>query len=566
MAKAGTKILVDTSPTKKVVVSGLTKDATIEACIFDLIDNSVDAASEAALVGAMADSGAMPSDYAGYKIDLRFSGAGFSISDNCAGIETKDLQEMVLRFGHRSPHLGGIGAFGVGLNRALFKLGRDSHLQTDTGKSRTELVLRVDEYLASEDWNLPATKFPSAGKIGTRIEITALPQEISQEFADADWAKNLRHEIGRRYARFIAKGLAITVNGTVAENEEIQLRENGPFEGEHKFYKSADGVAIIVKYGQHRDHRFSKETDYDKARNAQLTGEYGWNVLCNERAIKVADTSDKTGWETKFHSEFYGFVGFVSFVGDPEKLPWNTTKTDVDLNNPSYRMALTDMRKYAEKWRAFTDQRKRSPIPAPIPPKAPAKGPPSPPPLTSASRPSPTRSAPATKPAQPVIKPDHHQFRTILPSDVSEQHCVDKHLKVVHEAKALDLGDLSYSGLALMRMLFEFSVSAYLHRNSKFDELKQFAIDRRRSKGVTINPAEEKSFLPKIEEMLVYLEKNPDVWGAKQAHIKHSLKRMTAHIPTLNGAIHNPFQPIDRARVFSIRDELLPMLRHLIEM
>ncbi len=34
----------DTSPTKEVVVNSLTKDASVDACLFDLVDNSIDSA------------------------------------------------------------------------------------------------------------------------------------------------------------------------------------------------------------------------------------------------------------------------------------------------------------------------------------------------------------------------------------------------------------------------------------------------------------------------------------------------------------------------------------------
>jgi hypothetical protein len=166
---------------------------------------------------------------------------------------------------------------------------------------------------------------------------------------------------------------------------------------------------------------------------------------------------------------------------------------------------------------------------------------------------------------RPVEKPDHHEFRTILPADVDERYCVDKHLKVVHEAKELDLGDFAYTGMALMRMLFEFSVAAYLVRHGKFDDLRKSAIQRRRSKGMKIEAADEKKVNPAIEEIIPYLDNNPSVWGAKENFLKHSLKRMGAHVATLNTAIHNPFQPVDRSKAFEIRDEILPMVRHLIE-
>ncbi len=562
MAKSGKTFEVDTRPSKEVVVTGLTKDATVLACIFDLIDNSVDAARNGIFSSSkLLDKTVLPDDYSGYIIKLLFKGDSFKIEDNCGGISTDALKTMVLRFGKESSHAMGIGAFGVGLNRALFKIGNVSHLKTDTGKERSELILNTTEYLKSSDWNLPAESFSSQKKLGTVIEITQLSGDIAQQFGDSEWVDKIRHEIGQRYGRFLEKKLAIIVNRAAAKNEEVPFRDEGPFDGEHKFYKTEEGVSIFIRYGQHRDHRFVSEKDYDKERNRRLTSEYGWTVLCNDRAILIADTSDKTGWDTKFHSEFYGFVGRVSFVcADPSKLPWHTTKTDVDLNNPAYRRALLDMRAFAEKWRSKSGKRKKEAAPSPIPPKAPqgthSKG---------GSVPASKSSASATKVTAPVKKTDHHQFREVLPQDVQETHCTDKHLAIVHECKELDLAKFPYIGMALIRVIFEISVSTHLHRHGKFDELKRSALDKRKSDGYPVPAKDEKAFLPKMEEILPYLDNNPDVWGAKQTSLKHSLKRMIAHGPLLNSAVHNPFQIIDKAKAFEIRNEVLPVIRHLIE-
>jgi len=564
MARRGKEFWVDTSPTKEVVVNSLTKDAPIEVCIFDLVDNSIDAARDTIFQSVPPESRpTLPESYEGFHIDLTISGDGVKIKDNCGGIPIEPLKTMVLRFGRRSAHPLGIGVFGVGLNRAMFRLGQVSRLTTDTGKQRAELVLKNKDYLKSNDWNLPAVEFQSTGEVGTEIEIGHPTDEIAQQLADLRWVQDVRHEIGRRYGRFIAKRLLIRVGGVAVPGQEVPIREDGPYEGEHKFYRTEDGVFIIVQYGQHRDHRFKKEVGYDHKRNTAIVDQFGWTVYCNDRAVKFADRTDKTGWETKFHTEFYGFVGSASFVGEPSKLPWNTLKTDVDLNNPAYRMALKDMRLFTAKWKTIADKRKREPTPKSIPPKAPTPpDPPKPGASGAAARSGPTKAGPVVV---PIRKPDHHQFRTVLPADVDERHCVDKHLKVVHEAKDLDLGEFGYAGLALIRMLFEFSVSHHLHRHGKYPELRQFAIDRRRSKGMKIAPADEKNVLPSVDEMIPYLEMNPSVWGAKEAHLRHSLKRFAAHQQTFNSALHNPFQPIEKSRMFDIRDEVLPLLRHLIE-
>ncbi len=553
MAQKGKPFSVNTEPTKVAVVTSLTRDLTVDACVFDLIDNSIDAARDTIFKNEPpAARKQLPDSFEDFRIKLTLNGSAFEISDNCGGIPVSNLKRLVLRFGQISAHEMGIGAFGVGLNRALFKLGRVSHLETDTGGQRSELTLDTDEYLKSKGWGFTATEFPSTGKIGTDIKVSKLRTEIASALADTDWEKEIRKQIGRRYARFIAKGLSIVVNQTPVESEEVKIRTDGPYEGGYKFYKTESGVSIHIQYGQHADHRFTKEPGYDLERNKSLTSQFGWTVLCNDRAVIISDKTAKTGWDTKFHSEFYGFVGFASFLGNPVALPWNTTKVDVDLNNPAYQTALIDMRHFAEKWRALSERRKKAATPPYPVPKKPVK--------PKAQK---VKKAPVAK---PVTKVDHNQSNTVLPDDVDEKLCFDKHLALVHEGKDLDLLTSTYSGLAVIRMLFESTVVANLIRQNKYAELVKFAIDHRRKHGVKLSAEDEKDVIPQMEEMLLFLHKNAPTWaGGKTNYLKHSLSRMAFHSKMLNSAIHNPFQQIHRSQAFQIRDEVLPILRHLIE-
>jgi len=564
MGKGSKPFKVDTHPTKDIVVNGLTKDASVSACIFDLIDNSIDAARDSIFSRLKPDArDELPESYNKYEINLTLNGTRFKIEDNCGGIPIDKLKTLALRFGERSSHPLGIGVFGVGLNRALFKLGKLSRLKTDTGTQRAELTLDVADYLSRKNqWELAAEEFNTSGKIGTEIEIEQLSDDIARDFADKDWVQNLRHDIGRRYGHFISKKLTITLNGPAIKSEEVKIRENPPveYEGEYKFYKTEDGISIHIQYGQHKDHRFSNERDYDQQRNATLTNQYGWNVLCNDRVILFSDQSRKTGWDTKLHSEHYGFVGIVSFVGSPDKLPWNTTKTDIDLNNEAYGLALKDMRLYAEKWRATADRRKKTKTPPrQLPPKKAAK--------PSVGKKPPTKTAPTPK---PTTKVDHNEFRTVLPEDINERHCDDKLLALVHEAKKLDLDDLTYSGLALIRMIFETSAVTFLDRNKKYGELQAFGADRYQKKldkkAKILTEEERKKYIPKIDDMIPFFQNNVGLWGAAKAtHLKHSLSEMGKYQPKLNSVLHNPWQAINRSEAFQIRDAVLPLLRHLIE-
>lgn len=473
---------------------------------------------------------------------------------------------MVLRFGETSAHELGIGVFGVGLNRALFKIGAHSVLKTDTGTERAELTLDVPAYLASDDWNLPAQELASTGKPGTEIEITKLPASISKDFADSDWVAEITREIGTRYGQFIHKGFVIKIDGQPVKPHIMEIRQNSPFPGEYKVFKAGDGVSVHIEYGQLNEHRFSNEVGYDQARNKQITNEFGWTVVCNDRVILMADRSLKTGWETGFHTEFYGFAGIASFEAtDPADLPWNTTKTDVDLNNPAYQMALIDMRRFAAKWRSTAERRKKGsakgekigelpPVSQPTTPSAPPRQAPVP-------RPAPQR---VVKP--PVVtKPDHHEYRSLLPDDINQVHCTDKLLALVHEAQRVDIYRDPYSSLALLRMLVETTGADYCRRHGKADEIRDFIVAGRLNKGHTMTESQKAQATPSMDELLTFLLQDASVWGATKSALKHSLDKMKVHQKLLNGVLHNPFQQVAQHQGVSIRDEVMPILRHLIE-
>jgi len=517
----------------------------------------------------------LPSSYEGYIISLTLNGTQLRITDNCGGISKDHLATMVLRFGETSEHELGIGVFGVGLNRALFKLGARSVLKTDTGAERSELTLDVPQYLAKKDnWKVPARSLPTTGKAGTEIEITNLPTSISRDFADHDWIAETIEEIATRYGQFITKGLIIKVGEKPVVPHIMVIRQNSPFPGEYKVFRAGD-VAVHVEYGQLKDHRFTNEELYDKTRNAALTDEFGWTVVCNDRVILLADRSFKTGWDTGFHTEFYGFAGIASFEAkDPANLPWNTTKTDVNLNNPAYQAALVDMRRFATKWRAMAERRKKasakgekiSEPPPDLNPRAPV----------SRLRPETLLKGPATTPkaqpdpnavrgASPVVKPDHHQYRELLPGDIIENHCFDKLLALVHEAQRVDLYRDPYSSLALLRMLFESAGVEFCRRNGKADELRDFAVAERLKKGLTLTDKDKREAYPSMDELLSFLLHDASVWGATKSPLKHSLDKLKGHQKLLNGVLHNPFQQMPEHLAKSIRDEVMPILRHMIE-
>lgn len=332
----------NTLPSKKLIIDGITRDLPIEACIFDLIDNAIDA------------------KYGNkQKISMSFNGYGFEIEDDGAGICYEKMKNEALRAGSVETHGEGIGAFGIGLNRALFKLGKLININSETSEERVAVEgWDITEYMKSESWNVPIVLRERQGSVGTTISIEELHDDVSTTLADVNWRQRLNVELSKRYANFLKGGVVIVVNGDRIRPTEQKFREDSGFRRPGNVFKY-DSVAVEVKCGQHARHRFPNEKGYREKVNKQLTGEYGWYVFCNGRGVLLSDRSVKTGWGTVEHSQHHGFVGVASFDGPSELLPWSTDKIDVDITKPVYIEALKSMEEAFKAWRVYTGQRRK---------------------------------------------------------------------------------------------------------------------------------------------------------------------------------------------------------------
>ena len=86
-------------PAKQFFVSMITRDISFEDTILDLIDNSVDSAlkREGSPCIGLADG----VDLSAYSIQIIANQSGFSIADNCGGMELTDAVEYAFNFGRR---------------------------------------------------------------------------------------------------------------------------------------------------------------------------------------------------------------------------------------------------------------------------------------------------------------------------------------------------------------------------------------------------------------------------------------------------------------------------------
>lgn len=125
--------------TKELFIDFLTKDLTIEQAVVDLVDNCVDGAKRLR----------PHSNYDGLRVDLRLGAKSFMIEDNCGGIPVGIAREYAFRFGRPETLPTGpwsVGQFGVGMKRALFKLGGWFRIESMADDSRFVLEDTVERW------------------------------------------------------------------------------------------------------------------------------------------------------------------------------------------------------------------------------------------------------------------------------------------------------------------------------------------------------------------------------------------------------------------------------------
>ena len=85
---------VHADPTKDFFVTMITRDISLRDCIFDLLDNAIDAARRKA-------SDVEGAPFSGYQVELTYSAKQFVVKDNCGGISLSDALDYAFNFGKK---------------------------------------------------------------------------------------------------------------------------------------------------------------------------------------------------------------------------------------------------------------------------------------------------------------------------------------------------------------------------------------------------------------------------------------------------------------------------------
>ena len=348
----------------------ITRDVSLEDCILDLIDNSVDSAwtSEDSPDMAFDDN----TDLSAYTISITATPERFEITDNCRGMSLQEAIDHAFTFGRpktRCHDAYSIGVYGIGMKRAAFKIGTNiqvtSTYQTPQEDFQSFIVsIHVAAWLQDGElpWTFPIQAADSLGNPGVTIAIPELTPEAHDAFQDKRFLENLHRTIHRDYMLHLNRGLNIILNGYPVEPLDLTLRLGDDFKPIRLQYSDASirEVQVEIIAGMAAE----PIDDSSPVENSRGDRRYGWYIACNGRMVLAGDKTHISGWGTErwpqWHQQYAGFLGVAHFTSpNANDLPLTTTKRNVDAASEVFRHARTRMRDISTQWIRYTNERKR---------------------------------------------------------------------------------------------------------------------------------------------------------------------------------------------------------------
>ena len=338
-------LIADARPTRHFFIDVLTRDIALEDAILDLIDNAIDALTRSENIDLSEQLVLSPDTHLGRvaKIEVRVSEREIRVTDFCGGIERDQVTNNVFRIGKTVPtDRSSIGVYGIGLKRAVFKIGNAFEFTSKTVDAGfTVKVDDIDNWASddSPDWNFPVADAPAArskNTAGTMVRIWNLHDAIKRRIREGTLLTSLKNTVSRTYPLLLARFVSVTLNNSEISPDPLPIGASehvAPAIDKLEMKNPDVRVTVLASVASpDPDERFSG-------------AKAGWYIICNGRVVVTADKSDLTGWGTKHLPQFHSgkhraFIGIVFFFSaDPSALPWTTTKRGVDRDSIVFQRA-----------------------------------------------------------------------------------------------------------------------------------------------------------------------------------------------------------------------------------
>jgi len=389
--------MANANPSKNFFCQMLTRDIELKDAIMDLIDNCIDGAIRTKQKPPLDDD---ETYYEGFKILISLNSKRLTIEDNCGGIPYEIALNHAFRFGadervHSDENaLPTIGLYGIGMKRAIFKLGTSAIVTTRTKKDGTYKVTIPEDWMRQDNnWEFPVERTDEAvlKADGTKVEIHLKKdiEEFSSSFLEK-FVNDLNRTIQEHFSVIMQKGLEIMLNGSSLSAEPISFlfsasddarsTDNKQRYAPYLFSAKIDEVEVRLAVGFYGKKTMPDQEDIEKELEGteRSSQDAGWTVICNDRVVLYNNKDHLTGWGEngvpKYHTQFVGIKGIVSFrSNDPSLLPTTTSKRGINANSRVYALAkkrmcegLKKFTDYTNKWKGQEKREKQQTLQTPL--------------------------------------------------------------------------------------------------------------------------------------------------------------------------------------------------------
>ncbi|MCE9506942.1 MAG: ATP-binding protein [Alphaproteobacteria bacterium] len=360
---------IDGSPTKRFFVDMLTRDIDLKDAILDLLDNCIDGVLRELEKKDPANKN-LP--YAGFKASITIKKKEFIIVDNCGGITKEIATKSAFRLGKtteaRDENLATVGMYGIGMKRAIFKMGRNCEVVSRYKGGAYQVDITPSWLTNEKTWELKLVDKSQSilPENGTKIHVTDIHDGVSHHFGEPSFIRALEHDIARLFSLIISKGFQVTLNDKVIAPVRLALLTPSATHAKqaliepYLFTAKIKGVQVNLAVGLYRGLAADSEIEdeLDEPRSSETAG---WTVVCNDRVVLYADKSMKTGWGRgsvpRYHNQFIAISGIVTFKSnESEQLPLNTTKRGIDTDSEVYLTTLDFMSEGLKQFTGFTNK------------------------------------------------------------------------------------------------------------------------------------------------------------------------------------------------------------------
>jgi hypothetical protein len=165
----------------------LTRDISLEDAVLDLLDNCVDG-----ILRSQNGHANSKEPYKGFWANIDFDGKKFKIEDNCGGIPRDLAQRYAFMMGRPraedDENLPTVGMYGIGMKRAMFKMGKKSTVISRTPEESFKVTIPPEWLTDDTNWKLPLEsieplKEKNKTVVGTTIEVDLLYNWIKKLFS-----------------------------------------------------------------------------------------------------------------------------------------------------------------------------------------------------------------------------------------------------------------------------------------------------------------------------------------------------------------------------------------------